>query len=393
MTDRKPLVPEAPPAQTAGTEKFDVASIATTAVNRAGDGFLSLPVWGRIIVLSGTLCVIGVFLFYYYLPHRSDLSRSTPSPVNAPRLDDGVRATLTYKVSTVTRNGAGLVTAILKPGQKLETTIVKDKKEVVLINGQAVQVSIPSDSSFDGNFVVTNATKDGDGIWTLAWSQPGPSETGTEGSVSLTPYSQGGTYDPEGPNSVLGAQNREADDKSKEDQAATNWHYRPGADDPGEEKSITNTTGAGKDLDPQNYVHTKFYNKSDQCIEIVREEGGERMPSQWIKDRRYRRHDVHSTIAEKGPNPLPRGSDPVLAFALTDILPFSSPQMTPVQSYCVNPHPSPFRYWWGPPFDQCNSPMYRQFPDGCTHYQVYNRCANVWDPQIYWTYCHPPPHF
>jgi hypothetical protein len=69
------------------------------------------------------------------------------------------------------------------------------------------------------------------------------------------------------------------------------------------------------------------------------------------------------------------------------------PERQQVQGACQNPHPGAFKYWWGPPFDQCQSPMYRQFGDGCTHYQIFNRCANVWDPRIFWTFCKPPPHF
>jgi len=59
---------------------------------------------------------------------------------------------------------------------------------------------------------------------------------------------------------------------------------------------------------------------------------------------------------------------------------------------CINPHPGEFKYWWGTPTDKCNSPMYRQFQDGCTHYQIYNRCANAWDARIFWTTCQAGPH-
>jgi len=57
------------------------------------------------------------------------------------------------------------------------------------------------------------------------------------------------------------------------------------------------------------------------------------------------------------------------------------------QANCLNPHPGQFRYWYGPPADQCSVPMYRQFTDGCTHYQMFNRCNNAFDPQIHWTQC------
>jgi hypothetical protein len=63
-----------------------------------------------------------------------------------------------------------------------------------------------------------------------------------------------------------------------------------------------------------------------------------------------------------------------------------------VQAGCLNPHPGQFRFWYGPPADQCWVPMFRQFADGCTHYQMFNRCNNVFDIQIHWTVC-VPQHF
>src|SRR5271166_1050111 len=53
---------------------------------------------------------------------------------------------------------------------------------------------------------------------------------------------------------------------------------------------------------------------------------------------------------------------------------------------CWNPHPGPFRSWNGAQ-NGCLIQVWRQFQDGCTHFQWFNTCYNVWDPQIYWTYC------
>lgn len=53
---------------------------------------------------------------------------------------------------------------------------------------------------------------------------------------------------------------------------------------------------------------------------------------------------------------------------------------------CWNPHPGPFRSWNGMQ-NGCLIQVWRQWQDGCTHFQWFNTCYNVWDPQIYWTYC------
>ena len=57
------------------------------------------------------------------------------------------------------------------------------------------------------------------------------------------------------------------------------------------------------------------------------------------------------------------------------------------QGYCLNPHPGQFVWWTGQPLDQCWIPIFRKFNDGCTHYQLQNRCNGEWNPAINWTYC------
>ena len=63
----------------------------------------------------------------------------------------------------------------------------------------------------------------------------------------------------------------------------------------------------------------------------------------------------------------------------------------PVQAGCMNPHPWPFRGWWGQP-NGCWVPFWRQWNDGCTHYEMYNTCSGQWDPQIFWTFCSGQHH-
>lgn len=53
---------------------------------------------------------------------------------------------------------------------------------------------------------------------------------------------------------------------------------------------------------------------------------------------------------------------------------------------CINPHPGQFRTWNGQ-VNGCFVQVWRQFGDGCTHYQWWNTCYNYWDPQIWWTCC------
>lgn len=62
-------------------------------------------------------------------------------------------------------------------------------------------------------------------------------------------------------------------------------------------------------------------------------------------------------------------------------------EKTPMQGSCINPHPGQFKYWVGPSSDPCWAPFFRQFADGCTHYQMWNRCNNTWNPQVIWTFC------
>jgi hypothetical protein len=369
---------ETTPSKSSTPEKFDIAALGTTAVNRLGDAFMSLPIWARICALSVTLCGVGVLLFIYYFPQKTAVA--VFSKTN-PQFLDKAPAMASYLIASIEGDGHETVTAILKLGTEPAGSLV----------GTSVVVVVPSDSSFNGVFPVRKLSKAENGAWALSWKQPGQSNSAEDGTISTAPYA-GGTFAPE--NQSGSAQNVEAGDKAKEDEAAISWHYPRLGDDSGDEKSITPKDTAGHDADPDNYIHFRFYSKSDKCVEILRKEGGEHYPSQWIKDPRYHRHDTHNASVDPDQN-HPAWTRPAEALAFVqsgELFPFQKLEMKPVQGFCINPHPGNFRYWWGQPIDACNSPMYRQFGDGCTHYQIYNRCANAWDPQIYWTYCHPPPH-
>lgn len=62
------------------------------------------------------------------------------------------------------------------------------------------------------------------------------------------------------------------------------------------------------------------------------------------------------------------------------------------QPRCLNPHPGNFNSSYGQR-NGCWVQVFRQFADGCVHYQWLNTCSNAWDvnpdgsPRVYWTQC------
>lgn len=53
---------------------------------------------------------------------------------------------------------------------------------------------------------------------------------------------------------------------------------------------------------------------------------------------------------------------------------------------CLNPHPGAFRTWNGQR-QGCFVQVWRQWPDGCTHVQMFDTCHGVWDLNVNWTTC------
>lgn len=202
-------------------------------------------------------------------------------------------------------------------------------------------------------------------------------------------YVQPGIRDDSKPNADNhNPQNRDAERKSEEDNAAFRWHTTHQSKDNPPEVSI------GADADENNYLHYRYYDKTDRCVLVNRREGGVDHP-QWIKDPLYHQHDLSAQLViSNATHTPPTSSERARSF---DLIPAASAQVALPSGpqFCVNPHPhnNNFTTWWGPPIDSCNSGLYRQFADGCVHYQVYNRCANSWDGRIFWTYCHAAPHY
>lgn len=64
-------------------------------------------------------------------------------------------------------------------------------------------------------------------------------------------------------------------------------------------------------------------------------------------------------------------------------------QLRPVQvagGRCINPHPGAYNQWYGQ-VNGCFVQVWRQWPDGCTNFQWFNRCLNYFDPAINWSRC------
>jgi hypothetical protein len=220
---------------------------------------------------------------------------------------------------------------------------------------------------------------------------PSPPEPGAPRAVESaqinTPYT-GGTLARAPGNANAAPQNIEAEHSLLEDGLASNFHMENLSTDNPVEQTISQT-------DADNYIHYKLF-ALDRCIWLNRRVAGVNH-WQWIKDPQYHKHDVQRAASKestRGRHLTPtdtRSIDPleVPASLKPRLVNIRANLALPVavQGRCMNPHPGQFTYWWGPPFDQCNSPLYRQFQDGCTHYQIYNRCANSWDARIFWTYC------
>jgi hypothetical protein len=150
-------------------------------------------------------------------------------------------------------------------------------------------------------------------------------------------------------------------------------------------------------MDDKNDISYKFYSKTDKCVWVLRHENGVPI-SQFVKDPAYRdgvAQPPHAANQRSSPDSENVPATASLIDALVPLAQLRLPgdgdesHLQPVQAGCANPHPGPFSWWWGPPQDQCWSPMYRRWKDGCTHYQLFNRCANAWDGRIIWTFCNP----
>jgi len=178
------------------------------------------------------------------------------------------------------------------------------------------------------------------------------------------------------------------------DDAHGRWHDDHPEDNPPLKKVFQ--------ISEDNYLGYRFFDKSDHCVFVIRRESG-KTSSHWLRDPQLQASAAGSTTRSRGSD---RASDPSIVARLMDALvpaaeaaslssgEGSAGEYTPAsQGACVGgTHPGQFTWWWGPPEDQCWAPMYRQWKDGCKHYQRFNKCSSAWDDAIHWVSCSAGPH-
>jgi hypothetical protein len=138
------------------------------------------------------------------------------------------------------------------------------------------------------------------------------------------------------------------------------------------------------------------YYRTDGCLLVSRRGPGPNAATVpfWIRAVNIRRETPPDGLANARPaNP---DDAPRLMFAAFHPGDGDGPRFTPVRSgscsgHCLNPHAGEFKTWNGETKD-CWLQVWRQWPDGCTHYQWFNTCGSYWDadangPRVTWTCC------
>lgn len=88
-----------------------------------------------------------------------------------------------------------------------------------------------------------------------------------------------------------------------------------------------------------------------------------------------------------------RGLDLASFPDVTTVPGFTVAHAADAQGRCWNPHPGPFQSRYGQRHDQCWVEVWRSWPDGCQHVQMFNTCGSFWatnpdgTPNIRWTHC------
>lgn len=204
--------------------------------------------------------------------------------------------------------------------------------------------------------------------------------------------------------------------------AAAAWHNKNSEKDNPPWKYISN------DHLPMHlaFVKYRYFSKSDGCLDIQRAEVGHDAVDKWVPNPLLSVRALHPDntqqigklrSGEKHENLVPPekrfGTDseslleslassakrqiepwqlkPVLAAVLLESATNNGALRQPIQvpngpQYCLNPHPGQYTWYWGTPVG-CQLPQFRTFTDNCQHYQIFNTCTGVWEPQIYWTFC------
>jgi hypothetical protein len=166
----------------------------------------------------------------------------------------------------------------------------------------------------------------------------------------------------------------------------------------------------------KNFVKYRLFSHSDGCLDIIRSIGGKPKevwlfnPSAGRKLHEEEPEDIGRTLDEVSTRPwdsirLPdemptitaqpsadrsrRDSTHSDAFnALTATAFDTTPPIAPEGLACPATQHGSFTRHWGA-VDACHLALYRSFQDGSQHYQFFNACVGMWDPQIHWTSCAP----
>jgi hypothetical protein len=220
------------------------------------------------------------------------------------------------------------------------------------------------------------------------------------GSASVGDYAQGGQ-----PASQAAQDIQAANFDAMAQQKAANWHNAHVQEDNPPWIPIYPT---GKKVAPKApvVVTYRYFHDSDGCLEVVHSENG-KIIDKWVPNPlpAHRIHDDARILVPHSPTETPdQVKELALGMSMNELseklrrlLPpvrtvlAAGQNASPVQvpsgpQFCLNPHPGTYTWSWGA-VNGCQQPQFRNFADGCSHYQIFNVCAGVWEPQIYWTFC------
>lgn len=103
---------------------------------------------------------------------------------------------------------------------------------------------------------------------------------------------------------------------------------------------------------------------------------------------------IATTLYVVDPNRIPKEKPPEVSEVRDGGL-FSTPAYaSDCGGRCLNPHPGPFRSWYGERKGDWVQ-LWRQWEEGCTHFQMWNLAYNYGDsnpdgsPRVTWTCCRP----
>ncbi len=155
------------------------------------------------------------------------------------------------------------------------------------------------------------------------------------------------------------------------------------------EEYVRHTSESGAEFHHDPNLTVKYY-QSDGCIYVLRAANGV-----WLKD------PTRGTAPAPSPGKLHATLQVPLAAASVIPAVYSPAsgqapgvveQRSRTRGACLNPHPGKYQSRDGQRRG-CWLQVWRQWADGCQHYQWFNTCSSYWDtdsrgqPVVYWTSC------